>query len=300
MTSNWHNASRSHRCPVCGHDSWCSYLDNGEVVVCRRVESPHPTKSGIGWIHFLRDTPARRPYFPAPRETRVRRDAPSPSSGAPLPSVAERFAALRTPAGFLARLAARLGVPERILADLDVRCDARGNAVFPMRAAGGTVTGGRVRDLATGRKWSVRGSRDGLFFPDGFQETTHDELVVLEGPSDTAAALAAGLPAVGRSSCLTGGAQLETLVRLCRVRRVTIVADLDAPKRLPNGRWWRPGIDGAKALRARLSVCTRCVTPPPGIKDFRDWRRIEGMCRWKFAAIAREEMWKVPVKGGAS
>ena len=80
-----------------------------------------------------------------------------------------------------------LGVTFESLWQLDLRRDARGNAAFPMRDGEGAVTSIRLRNPATGRKWSVKGSRDGLFYARGFKNEKHEELVVLEGPSDTAA-----------------------------------------------------------------------------------------------------------------
>ena len=52
---NWHNVSKKEPCPVCHHDSWCTVSDDGGMCVCRRVESDRPAKSGIGWIHSLRE-----------------------------------------------------------------------------------------------------------------------------------------------------------------------------------------------------------------------------------------------------
>ena len=63
---------------------------------------------------------------------------------------------------------------------------------------------------------------------------------------------------------------------------MTIVADLDAPKPKPGGGTWRPGLDGAKRLGRTLELPFRIVLPPPGVKDFRDWRQAGGMCPAKF------------------
>ena len=72
------------------------------------------------------------------------------------------------------------------------------------------------------------------------------------------------------------------IARRCRVRRVTIVADLDAPKPKPGGGTWRPGLDGAKRLGRTLELPFRIVLPPPGVKDFSDWNQAGGMCPAKF------------------
>ena len=67
---------------------------------------------------------------------------------------------------------------------------------------------------------------------------------------------------------LTGAPQLRELARRCRVRRVTIVADLDAPK------------------------------PKPGVKGFRDWRQAGGMCPAKFWSEAAAAFWQGPYTKG--
>lgn len=298
MNANWHNASKSHPCPVCGHRDWCTISNDGAVAVCRRVPSPKPARSGIGWVHFLKDAPnrPRRPTCPAGFESQV---WASPKPAEPSSSeLSTLHSSLSSDPVFLDEMAMRLGVTFDSLWRLDLRRDARGNAAFPMKDGEGTVTGIRLRNPSTGRKWSVKGSRDGLFYARGFESERHEELVVLEGPSDAAAAISAGLPAVGRSSCLTGAPQLRELARRCRVRRVTIVADLDAPKPRPGGGTWRPGLDGAKRLGRALGLPFRIVLPPPGIKDFRDWRALTGMCPAKFWGEAAAAFWQGPYTKG--
>jgi DNA primase len=131
-----------------------------------------------------------------------------------------------------------------------------------MTDAAGKLQGIRLRS-ASGFKYSVSGSRQGLFIPSDLPAT--ELLLIGEGPTDTAALLDFGFSAVGRPSC-TGGVRL--LVELVRQRRradVVIVADGDAP-----------GQRGAGNLAAALlaySLAVRIITPPDGIKDAREWKR---------------------------
>ena len=178
-------------------------------------------------------------------------------------------------------LAFGLGLDGASFAALDVRYDAAKECMsFPMRNPQGEITGLRYRHLATGRKWSEKGSRDGLFMPREPERTEH--LVITEGPTDTAAALSLGLNAVGRSSCLSGVPLIRDLVHARQIRRVTIVADHD-----------RPGMDGAHRLAAALPVLSRILVPPEGIKDMRDWYR-QGLTRTQFDEAANVIRWQLP------
>jgi hypothetical protein len=159
----------------------------------------------------------------------------------------------------LALLARELGVTEGSLRRLGVGWSAKHRAwTFPMYGAAGEVRGIRLRGT-NGRKWSVKGGREGLFIPDGLDAA--QRLLICEGPTDTAAALDMGCAAVGRPSC-NGGVDL--LLRLVRARRpgeLVIVADHDAP-----------GQRGAAALATVLAgyvPAVRVIMPPA--KDLRAW-----------------------------
>ena len=233
--------SRSTPCPICGKPDWCSISDNGEVALCMRIQSSMPCKNSA-WLHFLKDQDRSRP---------PQRRAPMP-----LPVKQVAFDAARYHASirkawdgvWLDGTAVELGVNMDALERLQPGWDSFNKAVgYPMRDAEGKVVGIRLRN-STGDKWAVSGSHDGLFFDPSLTLGEDRELVICEGPTDTAAAYTLGLPAVGRSNCMTG---LELLKALCcrlKARLVTIVADADKPKRKPDGSLWRPGIEGAMAL----------------------------------------------------
>jgi phage/plasmid primase-like uncharacterized protein len=254
--------SRSTPCPICGKPDWCSVSDNGEVAFCMRIQSGMPCKNGA-WLHFLkaRDR-SRTPQHPAPMPAPVKQVAFD---------AARYHASIRKAwdSVWLDGNAVELGVNMDALERLQPGWDSFNKAVgYPMRDADGKVAGIRLRN-SDGDKWAVAGSHDGLFYDPALVLGDDRELVICEGPTDTAAAYTLGLPAAGRSSCMTG---LELLKALCfrlKVRLVTIVADSDSPKQKPDGSLWRPGIEGAMALGSKLGRLHRIVVPPK--KDLREW-----------------------------
>jgi hypothetical protein len=53
---SWKRSTRARRCPVCGHDSWCTVMDDGSVAVCMRDSSGIERTDRAGgtyWIHVL-------------------------------------------------------------------------------------------------------------------------------------------------------------------------------------------------------------------------------------------------------
>ena len=182
-----------------------------------RTPSEHPCVSG-GWFHFTGEMP-RREYVPRlPRRPRpqlfnakvamqsYRAEFECPGGGRDI------FDSLLEIAGDLNMCAAdidRLGVG---------RSAFYGAWCFPMLDGAGDVVGIRLREYGGSRKWSVAGSRDGLFYNPELApcETLANglrgrELVIVEGATDTIAGYALGLPCVGRSSCNTGAEMLRDL-----------------------------------------------------------------------------------------
>ena len=129
--------------------------------------------------------------------------------------------------------------------------------VFPMYAPDlETVVGLRTRDRE-GNKRAIRGSKQGLFgYPTVLDGCT--ELLVCEGPTDTAAAIEMGFQAVGRPSC-TGAADM--IREISENRNVVIVSDADEPG--------RKGADSLAKKLHRFARSTKIVRPPA--KDMRDW-----------------------------
>jgi hypothetical protein len=134
---------------------------------------------------------------------------------------------------------------------------------FPMRHTDGKIIGIRLR-LPSGRKLAVKGSKDGLFVPDSMDLDAPVQLLIAEGPTDAAALVDLGFPAVvGRPSCTGGIKLLAELVRRVQPREAVVMADGD-----------EPGQRGADNL-ANVLLCycpvVRVITPPAGIKDARAW-----------------------------
>jgi len=165
----------------------------------------------------------------------------------------------------LSRLAVGLGVFVESLRRLGVGWASKHGAwAFPMYNADGKTLGIRLR-LPGGRKLAVKGGKEGLFIP-GALNVTGNRLLIAEGPTDTAAILDFGFMAVGRPSCTGGVALLIELVRKkSKPLDVVIVADGD-----------EAGRRGAETLVAKLTAyypMVRIITPPPGVKDAREWKR---------------------------
>lgn len=149
-------------------------------------------------------------------------------------------------------LAKRLSVEPRTLVRLRVGYSEADQATtWPMVDSGGRCIGLRLRGH-DGDKWSYRGGRGGLFVPDGIATDIH-RLFICEGPSDAAALLSIGLPAIGRPSCQGAMPATVNFVRRIGAHDVGIVADHD-----------EAGRNGATRL-ARLLVTVantvRIITP---------------------------------------
>ena len=174
---------------------------------------------------------------------------------------------------------------------------------FPMLDGQGRTVGIRLREYGGSRKWSVAGSRDGLFYDPELEPRDEPcngvrgrELVVVEGATDCIAGYALGLPCVGRSACSTGVEALRDLCARLLVSRVTIVSDNDEYKFRPDGTPWRPGEEGAHALAHRLGRTYRIVTPPK--KDLREWL-YAGLTSATFWKVASLQPWKARSRGPA-
>jgi DNA primase len=137
---------------------------------------------------------------------------------------------------------------------------------FPMRDSVGHVQGIRLR-FSDGRKSAIPRSRDGLFIPAELLSSSpivDEQLVIAEGPTDTAALLDLGFTTIGRPSC-TGALGLTVdFVRLHQVRHVIVFADRDGP-----------GQRGADNLASTVIAyaAVRVITPPHPHKDIRAWKR---------------------------
>jgi hypothetical protein len=212
-------------------------------------ERPKTFKSGeVGYIHKLNghSTPV-----PVKREQpKVEIDAEGMVKG----WIKE------TSAAYISSLAQNLGVKASALLEMGVcRAKEYHATAFPMRDGFGKIIGIRLR-ANDGKKWSVRGSRAGIFLPYCKSE---DIAWIVEGATDTAAARSIGLYAVGRPSCSGGLYHLKTLFDRLHIRRAVIIADND-----------KPGLEGAEQL-VRHAQIPCCVMTLP-CKDVREFTSFGG------------------------
>lgn len=269
-------ARRGRPCPICGRPGWC--MANDEAAICMRTPNEHPVDcqgAGIGYLHRLGQgapAPARRAQAsPSDTISPSAPSLPSDDTGPSWASLLHRYAA-GTPADGLRHLADSLGVSVASLKRLGFVWAGPHRAwAIPMRDVDGEVCGIRLR-AESGQKWAVKGSRAGLFLPDGGELPDQaEEILICEGPTDTAAMLDLGFVTIGRPSCQ--GLE-DQLARLLTRRRVVIVADNDQKTR-PDGTPYHPGQEGAARLAQALAqgpITSVKIIYPQDAKDARAWK----------------------------
>lgn len=153
---------------------------------------------------------------------------------------------------------------------------------FPMRDERRKLIGIRLR--GPGAKWAMKGSRNGLFIPEGQQRD--DTLWIVEGPTDASAALTIGLNAIGRPSCSACDDMVVRCVRELKIRRVVIVSDNDQPDKFGVV----AGLRGALKLQKALPVPS-CIYIPP-CKDLREMVN-RGGSKEMIEASVKDTVWTV-------
>jgi len=257
--------SRANPCPACGRPDWCGLTEDQSLVRCMRSSDPPAgykvvrTYSDGGTLFGLVDG--------EPRPTRPRPVKRRPQHRSDFGAMHERFRANVEP-GFIADIAdAWLGLSGEALDALAPGWDFEDETlIFPERDAGGSIIG-LTRRFADGRKLSIRGSQRGLSMRWPFPET--DPVLVVEGASDTAAAIDASFNAIGRPSNCGSGAMLAGLLA---GRDVIVVGENDQKQ---DGRW--PGQEGVQIITDQLvDRCNSVETtfPPPDHKDVRAWLEV--------------------------
>lgn len=167
----------------------------------------------------------------------------------------------RTTQEQIAALSESLVVSVASLNRLEVAwCADRNCWAFPMHDSRRQVIGVRFR-TNDGRKFALTGSHAGAFVPSGL-DSKEPQLLICEGPTDTAAALTLGFEAIGRPSCNGASEIISDMLQDCRRKDVIIVADNDGPGRA-----------GAHRLADRLLGLTRSlkVVDSRPHKDIRVW-----------------------------
>ncbi|MCL4209630.1 MAG: hypothetical protein HRU76_13495 [Phycisphaeraceae bacterium] len=161
------------------------------------------------------------------------------------------------------RLARALGVASTALADLDAAWDDP-VWLFPERDARGAIIG-VLRRYGDGKKKSLWKAKRGLIVPRSLP--AEGLILIVEGPTDVAAALSMGLAAVGRPSAAGG---VKHLAELLKGREILVLGENDQK---PDGS--HPGRDGALGVATRLAaawgVPVHWALPPTESKDIRAW-----------------------------
>ena len=255
MNTSLKRVCKQHPCPICEGIKWCSQSADGSIVICMRnqVGAIKETRNG-GYLHRLKDVP----YNGARVLHITPRTPPSPRFER---MAVECFDAL-THEG-RAGLASSLGLSTESLVRLRTGWSAEhASFSFPMHNSSGGIVGIRLR-RPNGYKFSVTGSRSGIFLP--VDTPWSGTLLITEGPTDCAAMLDLGFACIGRPDALSCIGIVSELVRQRGYHDVVVVGDGDAP-----------GQRGAESLASTLRTVSknvRIIYPPPGIKDAREWKR---------------------------
>ncbi len=254
--------SKRNPCPICGRPDWCLIADDGSACICQRVSEGSVKRCDeAGFLHILRNDDDRRTR---PQVRTVRLDL-STESMFNIGGLAAEWAAVVNMTD-LEAFADSLGVSATSLVRLRIGWAEPHRAwCFPMHSPDGRQVLGICLRSPTGRKWSVRGGKEGLFLPTGMDYS--GPLLITEGPTDTAAGLDLGFEVVGRPSCAGGARLLVELVKMRRPVAVVVVSDND-----DNGAGQR-GAENLASILLPYVVSLKDIRPPDGIKDLRAWKQ---------------------------
>lgn len=272
----WIRVTKKRHCVICDKPDYCTYAPEADLVLCMRIESDKPSTNSLGgWLHSTGD--ARQYVAPVPKRKAIE-DPPLN----PIPLWRRWFE--ETDHEHLDGFAMSLGVDTDALRaigcawagkewqdDLSKRSWATEAWAFPMFNEHREMIGLRLR--ADGMKWAVKGSRSGLFLPNGNYSTAISErgtLWLVEGPSDLAAALTIGLNAIGRPAARAQADMVLDYVRIQETKRMVIIADNDPPDKLGTV----AGFAGAESLQERLRIPSAILLLPT--KDVREFTNLGG------------------------
>jgi len=252
MIQMWKRATRECPCPVCGKSDWCMIATNGSVAICPRTEiGSKKYLDGSGYLHVV------DPSIPIP-DKRDEQGAELPEHSLVLSSLASKMMAACDDDRALG-FSQNLGVSRAALRMLRVGWSANSDAFsFPMYRAGQRVIGIRLRSV-TGKKWAIKGSKQGLFMPISWPAPKKG-ILICEGPTDTAAMLTLGFNAIGRPSAMGNHALVEEAVA---GNSVCVISDSD-----------EVGLSSAQKLADHLirsGACKKVGILVPPTKDAREW-----------------------------
>jgi hypothetical protein len=278
--NGWIRVTKGRPCIRCAGSSWCCV---GEThVLCMRDSSGRAIQMSDGSTGYLFPVNAQAI---SSRPVRHDRGATAPVE-INVAELIEKWTR-QTSSGQMSRFADHIGVRASGLMDLRACYAIEHSAwAFGMSDGFGNLVGIRLRNFL-GDKWSVKGSRSGVFFP---RCTPQDVMVIAEGPTDTAAVLGMGMFCVGRPSCSGGAAELIHCIGRHRVNKVLIISDND-PKHRPDGTPWNPGLEGSIRLQEQLPVPSCIVVLP--CKDIREFVNLGGQPR-DLEYLVQSMRWSYP------
>ena len=263
--SNWQRVTKENKCPICGKPDWSSISGDKSAVICPRIEQGSKKYAeGSGYLHVLVETVDWKREFSVPEKKQL------PEHNEVMAILARKMIHAMNEDRHI-ELSERLGISTASLKRLNVGFSSNQDAyAFPMTRSGNRLIGIRLRN-SYGKKWAIKGSKQGLFIPNGL--TKKSGLIICEGPTDTGVLLDLGFNAIGRPSCTSGTCLIK---EVCTNKTVVIMADLDGP-----------GLDGAERLKTKLitvSLSVDIVVPPA--KDAREYAQ-QGATRKDFLELIR-------------
>lgn len=286
--------SRSSPCPICGKDHYCGVDHETGVVRCKWAPSPKESvdrRGCVAWIHRLDES-----QVDAETIERIKLRAAQQTNQEMLPAaeimrLAREWFVSKDAKTMRRQVANQLNVPEWTLRSLRVGSSVEQEgwnqgkrfSSWPSRNGRGGITG-IVKRFSDGRKLTLRQTSNGGIFipsPEDRDYWNTQAVWLLEGGSDTAAAIARGFPALGRPSNTGGQDAIIQWMKHHGIKHAIVWGEndqkdtcslkehclgLDCP-----GCW--PGLFGANRLRSCLTdhgIEATVQMPPAEFKDIRE------------------------------
>lgn len=249
-------------CPICRKPDWCLVSVDGQFAICPRVEEGSIKRAGeAGWLHKV----GAEHVFPVPA---VMIESQESAPKIDFEQLVRNRCEQAEP--YLHDLACKLSVSVDALRSLQVGYNSFDQTfTFPERDGTGRVIG-ILRRYPDGSKRRLAGSKNGLCFTAAWDSGCGPVLLV-EGPTDTAALMSLGCNAIGRPSNRGGEVHLaKLLANFPEERPIIVLGDNDQKA---SGLW--PGKEGAihtaSGLARRLEREICWALPPDQAKDAREW-----------------------------
>lgn len=247
LLEDYERVSEETPCPKCGSPDWCLIHRSGRKCICQRVERGGIPRGEAGYLHYL------------PEGERVPINKPAEPKTYLAPNQIKAYLAEHDGAeNMLEHQAHLLGLPVSSIKAFQAHYESQAAAlIFPMYDEHGHVCGCRLR-RSDGRKWSLKGGREGVFLPHG-SIVTGQPIFIAEGPTDAAAAYSLGFHnVIGRPSC-TGGVRIICHSFLLRNALTPVVIFAD-PK--------PQELDGATKLAMQLPNPCVVIVGPTDLREF--------------------------------